>query len=56
MIQPRARVNISCSRAGHKGATGGPEDHENGHEKTAAEDSEGWVPDQGTKSLMKSLP
>jgi hypothetical protein len=52
VTQPRARVNVSCSRAGHKGATGERGDHK----KRAAEASkgqrrraEGWVPDQGTR-------
>ena len=38
------RINVRCSRAGHKGASGGPQ---KGHEKTAAKDSKGWVPELG---------
>ena len=52
VTQPRARVNVSCSRAGPKGATGERGDHK----KRAAEArkgqrrrAEGWVPDQGTR-------
>ena len=30
VTQPRARINVSCSRAGQKGATGGPGDHKKG--------------------------
>jgi hypothetical protein len=37
VTQPRARVNVSCSRAGLKGATGTPM-------RTTREDGEGWVP------------
>ena len=35
MTQPRARINVSCSRAGHKGVAGGLVDH-----------LEGWFPCQ----------
>ena len=39
VTQPCVRVNVSCSRAGHKGATGGRGDQNE-------EDHEGWVPGQ----------
>ena len=45
MTQPRARVNVSCSRADHKGTS-------KGHEKRAAKDSRGSArpgPAQGGK-------
>ena len=44
VTQPRAKINVRCSHAGHKGASGGPQ---KGHKKTAAKDSEGWVPELG---------
>jgi hypothetical protein len=50
VTQPRARINVCCSRAGHKGASGGPQ---KGHEKRAAKDSEGWVPKLGRDSARQ---
>ena len=38
VTQPRARINVSCSRAGLKGATGGSGNHLEG----ASEGWEGW--------------
>ena len=42
VTQPRAKVNVSCSRAGLKGGDRGPL-------KRAAEDSREWVPDSQTR-------
>ena len=50
VTQPRARINVSCSRAGHKGATGGSGDHKKGAAKelrrTAKSGSRARVPDR----------
>jgi hypothetical protein len=48
VTQPRASINVSCSREEpqSKGCEG---------QRRPAKASEGWVPDQGTKSRMKSL-
>jgi hypothetical protein len=41
VTQPRAGINVCCSRAGHKGRR-----PRNGHERRAAKDSKRWVPDR----------
>ena len=35
VTQPRARINVSCSRAGHKGGKGGHGDHHEGLRRPA---------------------
>jgi hypothetical protein len=44
VTQPRARINVSCSCADHKGGTGGLGDHK----KVGYKASRGWVPHQDT--------
>ena len=48
VTQPRASINVSCSRAGQKGATGGPGDHKTkgGYQARRGQQR---VPDQGTR-------
>jgi hypothetical protein len=47
VTQPRARINVSCSRAGLKGV-GEPQEGCCEGQRRTAKDREGWVPDQGT--------
>ena len=44
VTQPRATINVRCSRAGHKG-TKGEGRPRNGHERRPAKDRKRWVPD-----------
>ena len=43
----KSQINVGCSRADHKGASGGRGGPQKGHEKTAAKHSKGWVPELG---------
>jgi hypothetical protein len=45
VTQPRARINVSCSRAGQKRGAGVRETAI-GPRQRRAKDSKGWVPDQ----------
>ena len=45
VIQPRARINVSCSRADQKGTKGA-----GGVTKGPAKASSGWVPDLGART------
>ena len=47
VTQPRARINVSCSRADHKGGTGGLGDQKR-TTKRVGRGCEGSVPDLGT--------
>jgi hypothetical protein len=49
VTQPRAGINVSCSPAGHKGATGGSGGHKKRTAKGLRRGCEGWVPHQGTR-------
>jgi hypothetical protein len=46
VTKPRARVNVSCSRAGHKVATGDSGNNREGQRKTAKEGYQTGIPDQ----------
>ena len=47
VTQPRARINVSCSRADHKGERGTTEKRVERTAKDSRRTAEGWVPDEG---------